>query len=447
MSSAELSRVVAEAEAYSVGAMLLEPAAVYPRVAGVLAPEHFGDQRLGNVYRACLEAIERGETCDLVAVADRLAQAGQLEDVGWFFGLTDMVDRIGTAANVEAWVERVVAGAELRRVARKLQDALARVEGFALDDAHTAADEVAAMLTDGRPETASKDTVTFRAAAAEAIAETKHRHEHPGEPIGISTGWRDLDQRWVGLEGGQFIVVGARPSMGKTAWATHLALHAAASSADDELVVIFSTEVRRKKLAARGLAGLSGVAGRAIRTGRITDNEIGLLLHAAGVAKLWGDRLVICDLSGPTPLTIRRTLRRVLGRRRPRLVVVDHMHQMRAINLRAKGDEQMAEISGGLLAIAKDFDCPLVAMAQLSRTVESRPNKRPIMSDLRGSGAIEQDADTIAFLYRDVVYNENTEDRNIMEVISAKVRDGEVGTDRLKWKGESGQILDLATAP
>lgn len=438
--SAALESAVLVAEAHVLGAVLLDQA-VLDRAAAVLDPQDFGDARHRLIYGAALTLVERREPVDVVTLQTQLADDGRLELAGGWDYLVQLCEGVSTAANADAWVDQVRRAGRLRRTRAAALALVERVDAMGLGDADQVADVAAAAFSTLAPP-ASSQTSTHRRAVLELVEDLKRLYEHPEETQagGIQTGLTDLDAALVCLGYGDLILLGARPGMGKTAFAYHLAM---AASKAGKRGVYFTTEVRAKKLAARGLGSDAGVNTRAFRTGRITDTEIARVVSVVHQVREWGDRLVIEPVNGPTPAVLRRALRRHASEGPLDYVVVDHLHQCRPSAPKKTDEAEMADIVGHQRELATELHVSWLACSQLNRQVEARPNKRPQVSDLRGSGAIEQDAHTILLLYRDEHYNPDTEAKGVAEIIVGKAREGAPPLVRVRFDAPTQRFSDM----
>lgn len=442
MATNEWLEICAESERLLIGAVMADPA-LYPSV-GTLLPSEISDAALSRIFRAVVECAESGDDPDPLNVADRLSAAKQLANVGGLAYLRALAGK-GRDRRVDELVWRLQRGARLRAVGETLARANQRFEAMNLDDADTASAQLVEILQQGAPPQPDKGVSNLTKAVAKnverirLVKESGERGETPKLP-GVQTGIYSIDERWVAMEPGQLIFVGARPGMGKTAFAVNVGMNVAAASA--KLVPYFSTEVMDDKIGARAITIRSGLPGRAVRTGKLTDTEVGLLLHSVRDMRQWSDRVPIDDRPGLTPVSLKRRLRLLSQQGELGLVIVDHMHQMRSSTPTKDDYSRFSDIADGLLEVAKEFRVPVMALAQLNRSLESRPNKRPMMADLRASGAIEQNADIVAFLYRDEVYDEKTEAKGVCEVITAKCREGAPGTDKLQFNAEQQRFTD-----
>ncbi len=439
----DLHTALTRMEAHLLSAMWLDPA-LLDRIGGALRVDDFGDARHRAIFAATLKLAEQRETPDPVSLDGALASDGRMPADGRFEYLADIYGLSVDRTSVDTWVQRVKRGGKLRRAAASAVGLTERLAALRLDDADKLDSIISAAFADVGLEVQSTGEMFHRDAAREVIADLSAAQANPAEVAGVKTGFVDLDDVWIALEPGNFIVVGARPGMGKTAFGVNLARNIA--KAGNGIVVYFSTEIRAKKLAARALGAEAMVNTRALRTGKLTDTEVAKLVEACHGANTWGRRLLWVPVSGPTPMVLRRTLRQVLAMAGMELeaVFVDHMHQMRPSSPKGNEEAELKDVSGNLLQIGQEFGAPMIALAQLSRECETRPNKRPILKDLRYSGAIEQDADIVAFLYRDERYNPQTDEPNVCEVINAKVREGESGTVKLGFDAATQRFFNLA---
>lgn len=441
MSSTEQASLAAEAEAMVVGALLGDPG-LLPQV-GQLREDEFVDPVLGTIYRAALSCVDDGEDPDRLAVEERLAAWGKLESIGGPVRLAYLEQR-ADRRQMERWIWRMKAGAMLREAAARHAQAGAVLEAMRLEDGHGAVDKlVEVMLGNRGSETNVFQVTPWTKALREAIESA-----NPNSPARdvVRVGLTAVDDRWLGLEPEQLVIVGSRPGMGKTAFGVHVVEAAAEKSPADGLVVLFSTEVRARKLAARALSARANVPARGFRTRTLTDGEVARLVEATHATRAWADRLLVEDASGQSPTTIMRTLRGLTRAKKLRLVVVDHLHQLRSSVPTRDDYSRFSDVADGLLHIARTFSVPLVAMAQLNREVEKRPvdRRRPEMADLRASGALEQHASIVSFLYREAVYLEGA-DPTDCEVITAKCREGEPGTDKVRFDPKTQRFSDVAT--
>lgn len=439
MSSTEQATLAAEAESMVIGALMGDPG-LLPQV-GQLRPSEFIDPVLATIYRAALACVDDGEDPDRLAVEERLAEWGKLESIGGPVRLAYLEQR-ADRRQMERWIYRMKAGAMLREAAQRHAEAGAALEAMRLEDGHTALDRLVEVMLGNRDAEASPSQITTWNKAMKEALEMADPNA-PSRDV-VRVGLSAVDDRWLGLEPEQLVIVGARPGMGKTAFGVHICEAGASTSAPDGLTVMFSTEVRARKLAARALSARANVSARGFRTRTLTDTEVAKLVEATHSARRWGDRLLVEDASGQSPTTIMRTLRGLTRSKKLRLVVVDHLHQLRSSVPTRDDYSRFGDVADGLLHIARTFQVPLVAMAQLNREVEKRPldRRRPEMADLRASGALEQHASIVAMLYREWVYRKEA-DPTECEIITVKAREGEPGTDKVRFDPQTQRFSDV----
>ena len=432
-----------EAEQAVLGGVLLDNGA-WDRIADVLTGAHFyrGDHRA--VFDAVAGLCEDGQPCDAVTVAERLDRDGQLESSGGLAYLAELTENTPSAANIVAYAEIVRERAVLRdliRTSAEIADAAFRPQGRAvpelLDDAERRILEIAERGGAGRRESvAIRDVLS---GVMERIDELSRRDN----PItGVSTGFTDLDRETAGLQHGDLVIVAGRPSMGKTAFAMNI-VEAAAIGADLP-VVVFSMEMPAEQLTMRMLSSLGRIDQQRVRTGALRDDDWPRL--TSGSEMLNRTNIFIVDESALTPTELHARCRRLkrehgsIG-----LVVIDYLQLMHVPGTSENRATEISEISRSLKALAKELMVPVVACSQLNRRLEDRQNKRPVMSDLRESGAIEQDADLILFIYRDEVYNEESKDKGKAEIIIGKQRNGPIGKIDLTFLGRFARFEDHAS--
>lgn len=443
MSSRELSGIVAECERLMVACLLATPGAWAQ--AGHIQPAEIADETLRNIYAAGLACVEAGEEPGPVEIGQRLANAGQLERCGGYPALLHMASE-GAEREIGGYVWRVSHGSMMRGLAADHAELGRLLETATLEDApKIRARMVELLMGEGAGPKRAAGMRSLQEVQREVVDLMNYRRANPGAPIGVQTGLPSIDRRWVAMEPGQMVVVGARPGMGKTAFAINIAMHATASSTDG-WVCYFSAEVPDVKITLRTLSIGSGIGSRGIRTGGVTNDESYQVVSGMVAMSAWSPRLLLDDTPSPSPITIRRALRGVAKLGPLRLVIVDHMHLMEPPRQRNSEEREQAEISKGLLYAAKEFEVPMVALSQLNRAVDDRPDKRPVMRDLRGSGAIEQDADVIAFLYREDAYTtDKSKHTGLVDVISRKVREDEPGTDTLRFDPRTQRFSEELT--
>jgi replicative DNA helicase len=417
------------AECSVLGAVLIKPE-VIEHVDG-LQPEVFYHAGHQIIFRRMLELANDGDPIDLVTLTSRLKDNGELEDIGGVTYLSRLAHSVPTAENIESYVSAVKNKHLLREIIHTAQTQIA---------AASSGEDVQALLSEMQAATVKltdqaappQDFKRIDDVIVEVIETTEIKAEayKSGVVTGIQTGFTDLDKMLGGLQKSDLIIVAARPSVGKTAFALNIAQNVAVRSNDP--VAIFSLEMSAPQLVARMVSAEGNIEASRLRIGDMAENDWAKLSVAAGV--LGAANILIDDTPGITVHEIRAKCRRLKKQQGLGLIVIDYL-QLIASTGRGRGAEnrqqEVSEISRTLKHLARELDVPVIALSQLSRNVEQRQDKRPMMSDLRESGAIEQDADIVAFLYRDDYYNAETEKKNIIEIIIAKQRNGPVGTVEL----------------
>jgi replicative DNA helicase len=433
----------AEAEQSVLGAILVRPE-VMDRIADVIVPEDFYREAHGRIYKAMLDLYGKGEPVDLVTVNALLKERGQLEGVGGPVFLAGLSEQVGFATNAEHYANLVKDKAVLRRLLDCTQEiasaCLAPVENVAefLDTAEHKIFQVAE--TKVRPGFFPISAlVDSEIATLEAIWGRKD-----GSLTGATSGFADLDNYTAGFQASDLIILAARPSMGKTALALNIAFNAAYKSKPPVPVAFFSLEMSKEQLVRRLLSAEGRVDASQIRRAAfLTGDEWRKLQEAAGI--LLDCPIYIDDTPGATVLDIRAKSRRLKADGKLGLIIIDYLQLMQGRVELSSREQQISEISRSLKGLAKELHVPVIALSQLSREPEKRERKRPQLSDLRESGAIEQDADVVMFIYRDEVYRKDSADnKGIAEVIIGKQRNGPIGTVKLHFEAKFTRFDDLA---
>jgi len=428
-----------EAEEAVIGGVLLDNAAL-DRAIEFVAPDDFYREAHRKIMRAILDLSERAEPIDLVTLAEALRRRGELQDVGGPAYLAELVARVPTAANVAHYARIVRERAILRglihaatEIATQGYDPRKDIDAF-LDEA----EQKIFALSERKVHPAFFRLRDLMVPSMETIEKLYERKELV---TGVPTGFRDLDAKTAGLQPGDLVVIAGRPSMGKTAFALNIAQHAALEAGIG--VGIFSLEMSKEQLVLRLLCSEARTDQAKIRTGRLPERDFPKLALAA--SRLADAPIYIDDTPTLGVLELRAKARRLKRDREAKLglIIVDYLQLMRGAADADNREQEIAGISRGLKALAKELDLPVVALSQLNRQVEQRADKRPVMADLRESGAIEQDADLIMFLYRPYVYDRTAEE-GAAEVIIGKQRNGPIGTVELTFLPEYTRFEDRA---
>ncbi|MDR0267861.1 replicative DNA helicase [Paenibacillus sp.] len=416
-----------EAEQAVLGAILLQSEAMITAMERV-QPEDFYDASHQLIYEAMIQLGEENQPVDLVTLTSRLQDKGQLEDVGGVSYLAKLAHAVPTAANVEYYAQIIEEKSMLRRLIRTATQIVS--EGY------SGGEDVSGMLSDAERrilEISNRRTgsgfVAIRDVLMEVFERVEVLHQQSGNTSGIPTGFVDLDKMTNGFQRSDLIIVAARPSVGKTAFALNIAQNVAVRA--NETVAIFSLEMSAPQLVNRMICAEANLDANLMRTGDFkTDDDWAKL--TMGIASLAEAEIYIDDTPGITVADIRSKCRRLKKEKGLGMIVIDYLQLIQGRGKAGENRQQeVSEISRTLKQIARELSVPVIALSQLSRGVEQRQDKRPMMSDLRESGSIEQDADIVSFLYRDDYYNQETEKKNIIEIIIAKQRNGPVGTVEL----------------
>ncbi len=420
-----------DAELSVLGGVFLENQAL-DRIMPILDQADFNAPRHGLVYGQMLVLAEQGQPIDPVTVTQALEKAGQIAAAGGPEYVADLAEAAATAANIEHHANLVHEAAEIRRLIAACEGIVDKARGGDYDDPTRLFDEAQQAVYEVGAARNTRHFMPMNAALKEAIEKVQKAYEAKVAVTGTPSGFSALDAKTAGLHGGDLIILAARPAMGKTAFALNIAVNAAKHGGGS--VAVFSLEMPTVQLAARMLASEARVDGERMKTGHLTDGDIDRLLQS--VKRMNNLSIHIDDTAGISVMEARSKCRRLASDQSApplSLVVIDYLQLMKGgANIRSR-EQEISDISRNLKGLAKELNVPVIALSQLNRSVESRPNKRPQLSDLRESGAIEQDADIIMFVYRDEYYNEDSEDKGLAEIIVGKHRSGSTGTIKLKF--------------
>ncbi|MCL6450497.1 MAG: replicative DNA helicase [Acetobacteraceae bacterium] len=425
-----------EAEQSVLGAMLLEKEAVI-KAADLVGPDDFYREAHRVIFRAIASLVDRGEAADLVTVTEELRRLGQLEAVGGASYLTSLANAVPTAANVEHYARIVGEKSVLRRliqvataIAARAYEGAGEVEEL-LDEAEQGVFSISQRLK-------SPGFSPLKAVLVETFERLEYLYENKGKAIGVPTGFPDLDELTSGLQPSELIVLAARPAMGKTTLSLNIAAHAAVVSRIP--VAIFSLEMARQQVALRMLCAEAQVEGHRLRTGYLRDEDWPKLSRALG--RLSEAPVFVDDTPNLSVMELRARARRLKAEHRVGLVVVDYLQLMHTRGRAESRQQEISEITRALKALARELSIPVLALSQLSRAVEQREGRRPQLSDLRESGAIEQDADVVIFIHFDP--KAPPEERNrLAEIIVAKQRNGPTDSVNLVFLREVARFFSF----
>ncbi len=425
-----------DAEQGLLGSLLIDRDAII-RVAAFVKPEDFYHHANGTIYRAVFDLYNRREPTDFITLSDELGRREQLDAVGGLGYLSSLLNAVPTAVHVEYYGRIVERTATLRR----LIDAGAKIVGIGYQEGietEDALDSAEKAIFDVSQKRQTKDFVSIAEVLDRFFDQIDLLQQNRGAIVGVATGFSDMDALTGGLQKSDLIILAARPSMGKTSMALGIAHGAAVGHGHS--VGIFSMEMSADQLVQRLLSMETGVDSHRLRLGQIDDGEWDRISRAFG--RLAEAKIYIDDQAGATVMDVRSKARRLQAEHGLDLVVVDYLQLMSGRRSENRVQE-ISEISRGLKGLARELNVPVVALSQLSRAVESRADHRPMLSDLRESGSIEQDADIVMFIYREDKYEEESEKKGIAEIIVAKHRNGPVGSINLRFFDRTARFADL----
>ncbi|HEX2769242.1 MAG TPA: replicative DNA helicase [Geobacteraceae bacterium] len=430
-----------EAEMSILGGILLDNEAIN-RTLEILTPDDLYRENHRKIFRAMIELNERNEPCDLVTLTSILKKKDELEEVGGGAYLATLVDYVPTAANIAYYCKIVKEKGLTRRLISAATDIVTRGydDQMEVEELLDNAQKVIFEISENKLRPAFFPVSVVLRDTIKNIELLYERKEHV---TGVPTGFTDLDDKTAGFQRGDLIIIAGRPSMGKTAFALNIAQYAALHSDQKVPVAIFSLEMSKEQLVTRLLCSEARIDASRLRTGHLIDNDWEKLARGAG--KLHEAKIFIDDSPAISVLEMRAKCRRLKAEHNVGMIIVDYLQLMRGGSNPESRQQEISEISRSLKALAKELDLPVVALSQLNRGLESRTDKRPMMSDLRESGAIEQDADLIMFVYRETVYCEKCKNRDLncddnhernAEINIGKQRNGPIGSINLTFLGE-----------
>lgn len=441
VSSIKLPPYSIEAERSVIGGLMLDPQA-WEKVSELVMSDDFYRPEHRAIFAVIARLADDSEPADVVTISERLDKRGELEEIGGVAYLIEVVESTPSASNIASYAEIVRERSILRRLISTTNDINSRAyqpEGMTAAEVLEDAERQIFQLAEGGDKKGGPRIVAdILSKTVDKIDELYHQE---GSITGLSTGFTDLDAMTSGLQPSDLIIVAGRPSMGKTTFAMNLVENATMIS--EIPVVVFSLEMPAEQLMMRMLSSLGRIDQTRMRSGQLVQEDWDKLMSAVKMLK--DRKLFIDDTAGISPTEMRSRVRRIAREHGGvAMIMIDYLQLMQIPGYSEGRTNEISEISRSLKAIAKEMNCPVIALSQLNRSLEQRPNKRPVNSDLRESGAIEQDADVISFVYRDEVYNEDTPHKGVAEIIIGKQRNGPIGTCRLAFIGKFTRFEDLA---
>ena len=428
-----------EAEQAVIGSMLTDRDAVISAIE-VLKEEDFYREDNKTIYEAILNLYNRSEPIDIITLKAELTSMGMFDKIGGLEYIVGLPEKVPTTANVEKYISIVKEKSELRRLIKAANEIIE--QGYDptenIDDIMNSAEKKIFNIMQDKDQ---KSYSPIKDVLIDAFTELEQLYNQKQHITGVPTGFIDLDYKTAGLHNSDLILIAARPAMGKSAFALNIATNAALKAKVP--AVLFSLEMSKEQMVNRILCSEAMVDSNKVRTGKIDDDDWIKLADTMG--DLSEAPIYIDDTPGISINEIRAKCRKLKLEKNIGLVVIDYLQLVQGSSKRAQGsrEQEISEISRSLKILAKEINVPVIALSQLSRAPEQRPDHRPMLSDLRESGAIEQDADIVMFLYRDDYYNEDSEDKGLAEVIVAKHRAGSTGTVKLVWLGNYTKFANM----
>ena len=430
-----------DAEQAVLGGLMLDNTE-WDNIADIIQAEDFYRGEHQQIFKVMSQHAEANSPIDVVAIVASLDSLNQLDSAGGLDYLSELAGNARGTANIKAYADIIRERAILRRlisVANGIADSGYNPAGKKAAEILDEAEQRVFNIADERPK--DQGPTPINPLLTKAVERIDQLAGLNGGLTGLSSGYTDLDKMTSGWQKSDLVIIAGRPSMGKTAFAMNLVEHAVLTT--EKPVLVFSLEMPAESLVFRMLSSIGRINQTKLRTGQLTDEDWPGFNSA--VAKLKDRPLLIDDSAGLSPMEMRARARRVVREHGSLgMVVVDYLQLMQVKGTSENRVGEISEISRSLKLLAREFECPVIALSQLNRALEQRPNKRPVMSDLRESGAIEQDADVITFIYRDEVYNEDSPDKGIAEIIIGKQRNGPIGTVRLSFVGQYTRFENYA---
>lgn len=426
-----------EAEQSVIGAMLMDRDAI-TIASEILTVDDFYQKQYGILFEAMVELYTENVPVDLITLQNRLKEKDVPPEISSLEFVRDMITKVPTSVNVGTYAKIVSEKAALRRLIR-VNEEIASACYAGKDSVEEIMEDTEKKIFQVLQRKTNDEFVPIKDVVLNALDKIEAASRMKGSVTGMPTGFIDLDYKTSGFQPSDLILIAARPSMGKTAFVLNIAEYMAFRS--NETVAIFSLEMSKEQLVNRLFALESRVDSQILRTGNLSDNDWSSLIEAAGV--IGRSNLIIDDTPGISVSELRSKCRKYKLEHNLGIIMIDYLQLMQGSRKSESRQQEISDISRSLKEIARELQVPVVALSQLSRAVEQRPDHRPMLSDLRESGAIEQDADVVMFLYRDDYYNHDTEKKDVAEVIIAKQRNGPIGTVELVWLPRYTQFVNM----
>lgn len=426
-----------EAEQSVIGSMIMSRDAIV-EASEIITGADFYQQQYGMVFEAMIELHDEGKAVDLITLQERLKEKDLPPEISSMEFVRDLLSAVPTSANVKYYAEIVAEKSMLRKLIKTTEE-ITNACYLGKEKTQDILEVTEKKIFDLVQNRGSEEFVPIRQVVLNAIEKIEKASRSQGSVTGIPTGFIDLDYKMSGFQPSDLILVAARPSMGKTAFVLNIAQYMAFHN--DVTAAIFSLEMSKEQLVNRLLALESKVDSQNIRTGNLEDEEWAKLIEGANI--IGKSNLIIDDKPGISISELRSKCRKYKMEHNLGIIFIDYLQLMTGSGRSESRQQEISEISRSLKALARELNVPVVALSQLSRAVEQRPDHRPMLSDLRESGAIEQDADVVMFIYRDDYYNKDSENKNIAEIIIAKQRNGPIGTVNLVWMPNYTKFVNM----
>ncbi|MBR4085667.1 MAG: replicative DNA helicase [Lachnospiraceae bacterium] len=426
-----------EAEQSVIGSMIMDRDAIVV-ASELISGEDFYNKQYGVLFETMRELNDKGLPVDLVTLQDKLKEKDVPPEVSSLEFVRDLITAVPTSANIKYYANIVAEKSTLRKLIR-LNEEIANTCYAGKEELETILSDTEQRVFKLVQRRNTEDFTPIRQVVMNAMDRIEAASKMKGSVTGIPTGFLDLDYKTAGLQPSDLILIAARPAMGKTAFVLNIAQHVAFHQ--NKTVAIFSLEMSKEQLVNRMFSLESNVDAQHLRTGQLNDEEWEKLIESAGI--IGRSNLFIDDTPGITIAELRTKCRKLSLENNLSMIIIDYLQLMSGSGRSESRQQEISEISRSLKGLARELNVPVLALSQLSRAVEQRPDKRPMMSDLRESGAIEQDADIIMFIYRDDYYNHDTDRKDIAEIIIAKQRSGAIGTVELAWLPKYTKFANL----